>query len=265
MKLLAAMSGALALSGFANAHYLFGRLILDGQWTKTWEYVREVSSAPNPSDNIGGLVYPQIDPTSIDMRCGRNTSRAHNAIKTATVTAGDTVGFAAGEPILKGDLIPWMYHPGWAAAWLSKSPTDDLDTYAGDGDWVKIMTSGGREEQSVDFEDPFFKPYWDPLKGVWGTYRAESWNFTIPDATPSGKYLLRFEHIFPNPDNAQWFINCAQIEVLNPSDVNITPAPTAKIPGVYTYGQKDIYFAWYNMPWPIEEWKYPAPTVWTGN
>lgn len=67
-----------------------------------------------------------------------------------------------------------MYHPGFASAWLSKSPTDDLMSYIGDGDWFKIMVVTGRTEQSLDYSHPDIAIGYDPLKIVWGTYRADS-------------------------------------------------------------------------------------------
>lgn len=67
-----------------------------------------------------------------------------------------------------------MYHPGFASAWLSKSTTDDLESYAGDGDWFKILSVTGRTEQSLDYSDPEWAPYYDVFKSVWGTYRVSS-------------------------------------------------------------------------------------------
>jgi hypothetical protein len=140
---------------------------------------------------------------------------------------------------------------------------DDLENYEGDGDWFKILSVTGRTEQSLDFTDPEWAPWTDYYKGVWGTFHLDSvshnlpltsgissiplpsislttrkrqYNFTIPVTTPPGKYLLRFEHVFPNEDNAQFFLNCAQIEVVNDGEVG-TPGPLAKLPGAYTRGQ----------------------------
>ncbi|RYO77278.1 hypothetical protein DL766_006384 [Monosporascus sp. MC13-8B] len=177
-----------------NAHYLFGRLILDGKWTKTWEYIREVSPAQGMDPSLA-IVAPNTEPNSLDLRCGRNASISRSQLKTATVRAGDT-----------GDRKPWVYHPGFASAWLSKSPIDDLHAYTGNGDWFKILAVTGRTEQSIDLSDPENNPY-DPLKAIWGTYRVDSWNFTIPTKTPSGRYLLRFEHTFPNQIDAQFYVN----------------------------------------------------------
>lgn len=151
-----------------------------------------------------------------------------------------------------------MYHPGFASAWLSPSPVDDLNEYQGDGDWFKILSVTGRTEQSIDFTDPAWAPYYDYFKSVWGTFLLNSvsislsgwplvadmlnsqYNFTIPATTPPGKYLLRFEHIFPNVVDAQWYPNCAHIEVVNGGSVG-TPGPLVQIPGVYERGQSGMF------------------------
>ncbi|KAJ2990207.1 hypothetical protein NUW58_g3065 [Xylaria curta] len=122
--------------------------------------------------------------------------------------------------------------------WLSKAPSDNLDTYTGDGDWFKILSVTNRTEQSLDFSDPWAAQFYDKWKGIWGTYRLDSYNFTIPKTTPPGKYLLRFEHVFPNIGEAQFYVSCAQIEVANPIDHVGTPSPVVKIPGAYKRNQK---------------------------
>ncbi|KAH9893860.1 glycoside hydrolase [Xylariomycetidae sp. FL2044] len=265
MKSTALAALSLALSSTTDAHYLFGRLILEGQWTKTWEYVREVSPKEGEDPSLA-LVYPNTDPDSLDLRCGRNASSVlQSEVKTATVQAGDTVGFAAGEPMLEGDVKPWMYHPGVASAWLSRAPSDDIAAYAGDGDWFKILQVTGRTEQSLDLTDPANNPY-DTTKAGWGTYRLDSYNFTIPKATPSGKYLLRFEHIFPNVVDAQFYVNCAHVNIVNENSEVGTPGPVVNIPGVYVRGQSDVYFSTYDYIGRNVTTDYtpPKPEVWSG-
>ena len=44
-------------------------------------------------------------------------------------------------------------------------------------------------------------------------------NYTIPRTTPSGKYLLRGEHLYYRSsrfNDTQLYLNCAHIEVLGP-------------------------------------------------
>jgi hypothetical protein len=47
-----------------------------------------------------GLLFPNEDPTSTDIVCGRNATIAWNKPKTAKIKAGDRVGFAPGAPML---------------------------------------------------------------------------------------------------------------------------------------------------------------------
>jgi hypothetical protein len=152
----------------------------------------------------------------------------------------------------------------------------------------------GRESQSVDFTLPGNKSREDRSKSIWGTYLIESvnppfptslsphpstlyeeklsthtpnsqWNFTIPATTPPGQYLLRWEHIFPNAYDAQYYVNCAHVEVVNDGPVG-TPGPLVKIPGVYTRGQKDVYFSSYDygVPRNLDGFVPPKPEVWRG-
>lgn len=62
--------------------------------------VSKISPAVLTPDPDTALVSPNVDPTSTDIRCGRNASVLWSEIKTATVRAGHPIGFAAGEPML---------------------------------------------------------------------------------------------------------------------------------------------------------------------
>ncbi|KAF2799745.1 lytic polysaccharide monooxygenase [Melanomma pulvis-pyrius CBS 109.77] len=250
--------------GHVNGHYTFGRFIFDSKWSKTWEYVRQISPDKTIKDADIAFVAPNTEPASLDLRCGRNASIAWSRPNTATIKAGDTVGFAAGEPRLTGTDVARIYHPGFASAWLSKSPTDDLNLYTGDGDWFKILSVTGRTEQSLDFSAPENKKLYDQFKAIWGTFNVQSWNFTVPKTTPPGKYLLRFEHIFPNPQDSQFYVNCAHVDIVNTNSNFGTPAPLVKIPGIYTRGQKDVYFDHFDLNFNVTQFVAPKPVVWTG-
>ena len=56
-------------------------------------------------------IIPIVDPSSLDLRCGRNASKAWSKPKTAIVHAGDTVGFSVnttvGLPIQGAPVNPW--------------------------------------------------------------------------------------------------------------------------------------------------------------
>jgi hypothetical protein len=257
----------------AHAHYFFDRLMVNNTWSEPWEYIRKISPQdpenPYPKTDYDYII-PVVDPSSLNLRCGRNASIAWSKPDVAVIRAGDTVGFSVnttvglpieGAPIMPWDRWPNLYHPGPATAWLSKAP-GSLDEYTGDGDWFKILSVVGRTSQS---EPPNDEMYW---KHQWGTYQAKSWNFTVPSATPPGDYLLRFEHIYPLPadslQGSQFYANCAHVRILNPTSNVGAPGPQVKIPGVYTFGQKEIYFFADvgNETYNIADFVEPKPEVW---
>ncbi|KAF2661708.1 lytic polysaccharide monooxygenase [Lophiostoma macrostomum CBS 122681] len=248
-----------ALLAVADAHWIFDRIVYENKWTQPYEYVREVSPA-NVNNDLA-LIYPNTDPDSVDLRCGRNATLGWSQPKTAPLNAGDSLGFIVN---LASVAHGRMYHPGFASAWLSKAPSDDLNSYLGDGDWFKIMSVTGRTAQSFNTSNPALK--YDDSKVMWGAYNSDSWNFTIPATTPPGKYLVRFEYIFPNVDDAQFYLGCAHIDVKNSGTVG-TPGPLVKIPGVYKRGQPDVYFSsydYYLSSKHIEDFVAPYPPVWQG-
>ncbi|KAF2829115.1 hypothetical protein CC86DRAFT_436897 [Ophiobolus disseminans] len=268
----------------------FDRLLVNNTWSQPWEYIRPISpSTPVPSPTDYDYITPLTDPSSPILRCGRTTSPYNT--NTAIIQAGSTVGFTVnttvGLPIPNAPQMPWdlypnLYHPGPASAWLSRVPaSSSLDTYAGEGDWFKIHSAVRRTPQSVPPTDAYV---W---KHQWATYQATNWTFSIPASTPSGEYLLRFEHIYPLPveslQGAQFYVNCAQVRIVG--DGRGVPGPVVGIPGVYEFGQKgmcvcgggrewdfadlvyaEIYF--YadvgNETYDIGDFVEPAPAVWLG-
>jgi hypothetical protein len=74
---------------------------------------RKISPQVTESDTKTDYDYiiPVVDPSSLDLRCGRNASTAWSNPKTAVIRAGDTVGFAVnttvGLPIAGAPVLPW--------------------------------------------------------------------------------------------------------------------------------------------------------------
>ncbi|KAF1979784.1 hypothetical protein BU23DRAFT_563168 [Bimuria novae-zelandiae CBS 107.79] len=203
--------------------------IFDNRITGEFEYVREISplNTPSTTDPETLLAFPNTNPDSTDLICGRNASTAWGNTKTATVAAGDSVGFFVGRGISYDP--PNMYHPGFASAWLSKAEDGNLAAYKGDGKsssprlyiylqdprnsrassifievltcantgpWYKIHQTTNRTAQSVDFTDPVEKPYYDPIKSVWGVFRARS---VRPPPTPSSTLSLKITQAKAHP------------------------------------------------------------------
>jgi len=99
----------------------FTALIVDGQTTKEFEYVREYTSRNSPVSNV----------MSMDMRCNTGGLTTGPKTKVAEVRAGAEMGFFSDR----------IGHPGPLAIYMSKAP-GDVKSYDGSGAWFKIMELG---------------------------------------------------------------------------------------------------------------------------
>jgi hypothetical protein len=61
------------------------------------------------------------------------------------------------------------------------------------------------------------------------------WNFTIPATTPPGLYILRVSSIYPNTryNAAQFYVNCAQVEIVGAGGAGSEPGPKVGFPGAF--------------------------------
>ncbi|KAG8806570.1 hypothetical protein FRC18_006030 [Serendipita sp. 400] len=223
----ACLSFALALIPNVAAHYRFNSLIVGGQSSPEYKYIRKNSNFNSPVTDV----------TSNDLRC--NVGATGTGTETATVAAGDTVGFALDTPV---------YHQGVLNVYMSKAPADAA-SYDGSGGWFKIyeisaVTDGGK---SITFP----------------TDNASKFTFTIPSSITSGDYLLRIEHIAlhvaQSVGAAQFYISCAQLTVTGGGSAE--PA-TVSIPGVYQATDPGILIGIY-YPIPTT-YVQPGPEVFSG-
>lgn len=248
------------------AHNVYSRLIVNGTDTGHWKYVREVARQEHftndPPQVLFGLLPPQFDIHSTNITCGRSAFNSAAKTGIADVIAGSEIGMRVAT--LKDLLMDYpgqldtqfdkFYHEGPALVYLSKAPNNDVRSYQGDGDWFKIAYAGIKNHYK------------------WILPGKTEYNFTVPLTTPPGEYLLRFEYLMPDDrkEAAQWYINCAQINIIGPGGG--TPTEFAKFPGTYQYDDVGI-----NIPkdqlvkgyYPDEEMRLdqyiaPGPPVWTG-
>jgi hypothetical protein len=129
-----------------------------------WEYIRKTNNywTHNPVQDV----------TSADFRC--YTSETGATASTIDVAAGDEFGFL---------IDPGVQHPGVLNVYMAQTPSGtDVANWDGDGEvWFKVyeisaVTDGG---SSITF----------PTDGL------TEFTFTVPEALPSGQYLVRMEHI----------------------------------------------------------------------
>ncbi|THH29747.1 hypothetical protein EUX98_g4437 [Antrodiella citrinella] len=256
LVILAAISAQLVA-----AHYTFPDLIMDGAATTDWEYVRETA---NHYSN--GPVTSVTDP---EFRCYElDLVNTAGETQTATVSAGSTIGFkgqhkphpesrCSSPPYspLKNDYKNGpIYHPGYLDVYMTPAVPAANSEAAGTGQtWFKIWQDA-----------PVFDASSRAL--TFPSTTEDQFTFTIPASLPSGQYLVRGEqialHVASTYGGAQFYIGCAQINVVNGG--NGTPGPLVSIPGVYTGYEPGILINIYDLPANFTGYQAPGPAVWQG-
>jgi len=225
------LAAAAAIVDVATAHYRFTSLIVNGTTTAEYEYVRVNTNYNSPVTDV----------TSDDIRCNTGGLTSGPDTSVATVVAGSTVGFALDIPI---------FHPGPLAVYMSEVTSGfTVETYDGSGSWFKISElSAIINSTAITF----------PASNL-GSY-----TFEIPSTVPPGLYLLRIEHlalhVAQSVGAAQWYISCAQIQVVGSGGGD--PSPTALLPGAYVATDPGILIDIY-YPIPTS-YTPPGPAVWSG-
>ncbi|KAI0836740.1 glycoside hydrolase family 61 protein [Hypoxylon sp. FL0890] len=193
----------LALASAVQAHYRFSKL--------------------NDRSNAG---VPDVN--SSDMRF----YQARGGTGTATVAAGDVLGFVANAAVT---------HFGPVQFYMAKVPDGaDIDTWdpAGNGG------GGGAKIGSI-------------------TATKKTINTTIPASVPSGLYLIRIESIALHPaqsvGGAQIYLSRAQVKVTGGGSG--TPGPLVAFPGAYEPTDPGLRWSYYPVP---TTYTAPGPAVWEG-
>ncbi|KAF2825768.1 hypothetical protein CC86DRAFT_293694 [Ophiobolus disseminans] len=236
MKLTLPAFALLALhTSIALAHWNYDRIIVNGQVIgEPYQYVRKTNNSNSPLQNVN----------STDMRCNSGASSGVTLnTQTYTVAAGDMLGFAVKDT---------FGHPGPQQVYISKAP-HSAASYDGSGAWTKIYSLTYSLNSSEGSSDGLLK---------WATHRARTFNFKLPAELPAGEYLLRAEglalHAAHKPDNSQFYIACAQINVTS-SGAGV-PGPTIRFPGGYQWNSTGVLIPQF---WSrIANYTAPGPRIW---
>ncbi|KAE8153584.1 glycosyl hydrolase family 61-domain-containing protein [Aspergillus avenaceus] len=215
MKLCVAFALTVALACSSEAHYIFSKLVINGEVSNDWQYIRQTTRSKAYEPTKFSNTYDDLTPNDSDFRC--NLDSFTNAAKTevAEVAAGDTIA-------MRLNYDATVSHPGPGQVYMSKAPSGNVKEYEGDGEWFKIW------EKTLCNENG------DLYRDAWCTYGLSEFEFKIPEDTPAGEYLVRAEHVglhkaFHN--EAEIFYSCAQIKVTGSGTGS--PDITYKIPGIY--------------------------------
>ncbi|TID18081.1 lytic polysaccharide monooxygenase [Venturia nashicola] len=220
-------------TGLASAHYTFTNLIVNGNKSGYYQYIRI-----NNNHWSHGSVQ---DVNSNDMRCGGEMIFPSNA-STKTVIAGTTVGFR-----VEGGLA----HPGPLQFYMAQAPAgQNLSSWNGTGKvWFKIAG------------DP---PKVNASGLTWPQQFATEVSVKVPPSLPIGNYLLRAEQIALHGASqiggAQLYIQCAQLAITGTGKG--VPSPKVTFPGAYKATDAGILMQLY-YPVPTN-YTMPGPAIWQG-
>ncbi|GAB1736085.1 hypothetical protein NU219Hw_g6136t1 [Hortaea werneckii] len=212
----------LALASAASAHYTFSKIAVNGEVQGSdWTYIREHTRGYMPTKGQEILEN--------DFRCQPGGDSGANT-QVLTVNAGDEVDFQGAFGMTS------IEHPGPAQVYFSKAPGDDVQSYAGDGDWFKVR-------EALLCSSPAAGA--DLKTDAWCTWGEDGISFEVPSNIPSGQYLVRVEHIplhgaQGSPDGAEYYYSCGQLEVTGSSGE--IPAETGQIPGMIQPDDEAVIF-----------------------
>lgn len=77
-------------------------------WNRKLKVRSQISPEPSIADPSTAILAPNTRIESPDLRCGRNASMLRYPVKTATVAAGDRVGFLVGEVDVPVRSAPYL-------------------------------------------------------------------------------------------------------------------------------------------------------------
>jgi hypothetical protein len=236
-----------ALAQVASAHYFFDVNIVGGAATRPNQFIRQSTRATafNPikfSSNPAADIRDNSHVDGPDIVCNQGAFTNAGKTEVLTVAAGSDVTVKLG-------VGATMQHPGPGLVYMSRATGDNVKAYDGSGDWFKIFEEGVCR-QSGDF-----------TTDAWCTWDRNTMKATIPADTPSGEYLVRFEHIGVHRSHVnqpEHYVSCVQVKVTGGG--NGVPGPTVKFPGAYKASDEYANFSIYGG---IKAFPMPGPAVWS--
>ncbi|KAI1360587.1 glycoside hydrolase [Xylaria arbuscula] len=259
-----------------QCHTTFVHIAHNGEWQEPLRYIRnktapydDIGHSPDNPTSFRGYnfpTYPNDRPESI--RCGRGHMTHTPDTDVLTLRAGDTLEFAHQryEPF---EWKPEHFINCPEGRGTCDSPTvpegQDIHSYDGSGEWVKIYTLGVERREPNNPKNPYL---WLPHND--GNLPPR-FAFKIPPQTPSGQYLLRIDMIWPGTVigdyriSAQMYPSCAQIEVdgtttsgILPQGIRIPEEMSDTSPGM---SQSQ---AMHEAKTVDTDWVYPGGLLWNG-
>ncbi|KAK2746834.1 hypothetical protein FQN57_002876 [Myotisia sp. PD_48] len=222
----------LAAAGLANAHYIFPKLITNGQISAEWEFVRRTENKWS-REGITSV-------SSSKLRCYEEAGRPAAGVK--EIQAGSTLGF---------ELSSGIRHIGPVLWYMARVPDGaDVNTWPASGNvFFKIAQIGASNES-----------------GKWKWIEQDKTQIfaKIPASLPNGNYIVRVEQIALHDSSyvggAQFYLGCGHVKVTGGGSG--TPGPLVAFPGAYKSNDPGILIDLTSRT--PANYQFPGPAVWQG-
>ncbi|KAJ3545887.1 hypothetical protein NMY22_g2267 [Coprinellus aureogranulatus] len=213
MLLSAALAASLYVGGVA-AHGGVLSYNIGGKYYDGWKPYN--SAAGQTTIQRPWATYdPILDPTSSTLACNNDGSAGALQLTASAIPAGSKI---------TAFWNTWPHDTGPVIAYLSQCPSSGCTSVnTRTSKWFKIDEAG-------------------LLSGTVGAGKwaagamianNNSWTTTIPSSVPSGQYLIRFETIALHSMPAQFYPECAQIEITGGGNVAPSADQLVTFPGGY--------------------------------
>jgi len=160
---------------------------------------------------------PILSPTDPTIACNDDGTSLTLQLTAAGVPAGSSITAYWNQP--------WPHPYGPMLVYLAQCPgTTCTNVNPSTLKWFKI-------DQSGLINGTVFAGYWGDGKMI---DQNSSWTTTIPASVPSGNYLIRFETIALHSLPAQFYPECAQIQITGGGSLAPTAAQLVSFPGGYS-------------------------------
>lgn len=159
-----------------------------------------------------------------------------------TVSPQLSASVAAGSAITAYWNAPWPHNIGPMMTYMANCNGDCTSAEPAALEWVRPSPSPSHPIDQLNLPQQFKIDEAGLLSGTvadgyWGSGQMiaqnSSWTSTIPSATPSGSYMIRFETLAIHTANQpQFYAECAQLTVTGGGSGS--PGPTVVFPGGYS-------------------------------
>ncbi|KAH3955382.1 hypothetical protein HBI81_039070 [Parastagonospora nodorum] len=241
----------LALSSTALAHGGVTRYTIDG---KTYDGYKWASPYEGQKDLIQRTWHqdPHKDATSSNMTCNYHGTTVPGAYH-APVTAGSTIS-AAWNQLSFG----WVHDIGPMMAYMASCGEDCSTTNIAELEWFKIAEEGLRPGFAIGDDGAWYQ------YDIWEDNIRDHWNVTVPKSLKPGKYMIRHEIINLELSPAQFYPNCAQLDVSGEGEAVPSAEYLVKFPGGYKMTDPGIVIAGKAQQDKVtKDYTVPGPRVWT--